>query len=156
MMKQNLIKLSPLRTTNGHTVQLAATNRRLQRGLARHKTAEALLQKSAKLYQGLLRDSLKLQESLRQRTRRALTAQENDRKSISHELQDEIAQTLLGISVRLLNLQTGAGASRVRLTKEIATTQRLVVHSIQSINRFARQLNVSLPALNTRSQRFAK
>ena len=40
--------------------------------------------------------------------RDAVAAQEDDRKMISHELQNEIAQTLLGINVRLLTLQKEA------------------------------------------------
>jgi len=43
-----------------------------------------------------LKDSLQLQEELRQLTHQVLAAQEEERKKISHELQDEIAQTLLG------------------------------------------------------------
>ena len=55
-----------------------------------------------------LEESLQLQKRLRQLTHRVLVAQEDDRKNISRELQDEIAQTLLGINVRLLSLKQQA------------------------------------------------
>ena len=42
------------------------------------------------------------------------------------ELQDEIAQTLLGINVRLLSLKRESSVNTGRLKNEIASTQRLV------------------------------
>jgi signal transduction histidine kinase len=46
-----------------------------------------------------------VQERLRHLAHEILLAQEDERKKVSHELQDEIAQTLLGINVRLLSLK---------------------------------------------------
>lgn len=91
---------------------------------------------SRKRQKKYLEESLRLQKRLRRLAHRVLAAQEDERRKISHELQDEIAQTLLGIKVRLLNLKTAARAGG-NLAKEIASTQRLVVDSIQTINRFA-------------------
>jgi signal transduction histidine kinase len=67
-------------------------------------------------------------------------AQEDERKSISVELHDEIAQTLLGINVRLLSLKQEARVNHKGLKKEIAGTQRLVVKSVKSVRRVAREL----------------
>ena len=72
-------------------------------------------------------------------THRILSAQEDKRKKISHDLQDEIAQTLLGINVRLLTLKKAAGRNAKGLKKEIASTQRLVDKSVKTIERFARE-----------------
>ena len=69
-----------------------------------------------------------------------LTAQENERKSISVKLHDEIAQTLLGINVRLLSLKQEARINHKGIKSEIATTQRLVVKSVKSVRRVAREL----------------
>ena len=55
-----------------------------------------------------LKASLQLQKHLRQLTHRVLVAQEDERLKLSHELRDEIAQTLLGINVRLLLLKQAA------------------------------------------------
>ena len=55
--------------------------------------------------------------------------QEDKRKSLSHELQDEIAQTLLGINVRILTLKQQACSNTKRLEDGIASTRRLVIKS---------------------------
>ena len=53
----------------------------------------------------------------------------------------EIAQTLMGINVRLLTLKRAAMGNRATLKKKIANTQRLVQESIRSINQFASELD---------------
>jgi signal transduction histidine kinase len=70
-------------------------------------------------------------------------AQENERKKISGELQNEIGQTLLGINVRLLSLKQEARNNTKGLKKEIASTQRLVVESANSVRRVAREFGES-------------
>jgi signal transduction histidine kinase len=121
------------------TLELAATNGQLQRGIVRRKTVEAALKKSGERYTRLLKDSLKLQEGLRQLTHQVLAAQEEERHKISHELQDEIAQTLLGINVRLLSLKQQARSNTEGLKNEIASTQELVANSAKSVRRAASQ-----------------
>jgi signal transduction histidine kinase len=133
--------LSRLNKTLGQrTVDLADTNRSLKRGIARRRRAELALQKSGGRSKALLEESRRLQKHLQKLTRQILTAQENKRKKISHDLQDEIAQTLLGINVRLLKLKQDAGAKAKGFKKEIASTQRLVDKSVKSIERFAREV----------------
>jgi signal transduction histidine kinase len=121
------------------TVDLDASRRSLKQGIARRKTAEAALKKSGEHHKTLLEESLALQEHLQRLTHRALSAQEDKRKEIGRELQDEIAQTLLGINVRLLTLKRGAAVEDHGLQKEIASAQRLVHKSVRTINRFARE-----------------
>jgi signal transduction histidine kinase len=99
--------------------------------------AEAALKKSGKRSAKLLRESHHLQKHLQRLTHQILSAQENERRKISHDLHDEVAQTLLGINVRLLTLRKGAAACRKDLAKDIASTQRLVEKSVKAINRFA-------------------
>ena len=138
--RQSKVQLNRLNETLGRrTVELAATNRQLQRGIVRRKSVEAALKKSGIHYTRLLKDSLQLQEGLRQLTHRVLMAQEDERKKISHELQDEIAQTLLGINVRLLTLKQEARSNTRGLKNEIASTQRLVIKSAKSVRRVARE-----------------
>lgn len=126
-------------TLDRRTAELAATNRRLQRGIIRRKRAEVALKKSGRHYARLLKESLQLQESLRHLTHHALSAQEDERKKISLELQNEIAQTLLGINVRLLSLKQDARNNTRGLKNEIAGTQRLVVKSAKFVRRVARE-----------------
>ena len=75
-----------------------------------------------------------------------LAAQENESQKMSHELQDEIAQTLLGINARLLALKQAAGVNPIGLKNEIASTRRLVLQSAKSVRQFARELKTQKPA----------
>jgi signal transduction histidine kinase len=124
------------------TMELAATHRQLKRHVVRCKVMENAATQSGKHHDKCLEESLELQKRLRQLTHQVMSAQENERKKISHELQDEIAQTLLGINVRLLSLKHDARNSTKGLKNEIASTQRLVVESAKSVRRFARELDV--------------
>jgi len=120
---------------------LTASRRSLKQGIAQRKVVEKALKQSRKNYQALLEESLALQNDLRHLTHQILTAQEAERKKISRELRDEIAQTLLGLNVRLLTLKKAAKGNVASLKKAIANTQRLVQDSVRSINEFARELD---------------
>ncbi|HTL56449.1 MAG TPA: hypothetical protein VL361_12270 [Candidatus Limnocylindrales bacterium] len=121
------------------TADLGVANQSLKQGIARRKSVEVALIKSREHYKSLLKESLALQEHLRRLTQRTLLAQEDSRKKIRHNLQDEIAQTLLGINVRLLSVKQAAGRNARSLQKEIASTQWLVDMSVKSIEGFARE-----------------
>jgi len=121
------------------TVDLAASNRSLKQSIAERKAVEEALKKSGEHYKKLLEESLALQKHLQHLTHRILSAQEDKRKKISHDLRDEIAQTLLGINVRLLTLKETAGRGAKSLNKEIASTQRLVDISARTVERLARE-----------------
>jgi signal transduction histidine kinase len=138
--RQSKIELSRLtEKLDKRTAQLASTNDQVQRGIVRRKSVEAALKKSGIYYSKLLKDSLHLQAGLRQLTHHVLAAQETERKKMSHELQNEIAQTLLGINARLLSLKQEARINTHGLKNEIAATQRLVVKSAKSVRRMARK-----------------
>lgn len=138
--KQNKIQLSRLKETLGQrTEELAVTSRQLQRGVVRRKVMEEAAEKTGQNHKKCLEESLQLQKRLRQLTHRVMAAQEDDRKSISRELQDEIAQTLLGINVRLLSLKQQARSNTKGFKNEIASTQRLVAKSAKSVRRIARE-----------------
>jgi signal transduction histidine kinase len=122
------------------TRDLAASNRSLKQSVARRKTVEAALRKSGGDSKKLLKESHRLQKHLRQLTRQILVAQEQKRKQLSRELQDEIAQTLLGINVRLLTLKKEGSVNARSFEKEIASTQRLVNEAGKRIKRFAREI----------------
>jgi signal transduction histidine kinase len=138
------VRLSRLsKTLDRRTVDLAASNRSLQQGIVRRKTVEEALKKSEEHSKKLLEESRRLQKHLQRLTHQILSAQEDKRKKIGHDLQDEIAQTLLGINVRLLTLKKDAAANTEDFKKEIASTQRLVDKSVRSIKQFAREFGVS-------------
>jgi signal transduction histidine kinase len=134
-------RLKRLNQTLGQrTADLAISQRSLKQGIARRKAVEVALKKSAAHYKTLLAESLALQEHLQHLVHQILSVQEDKRREISHELRDEIAQTLCGINVRLLTVTKAAGRNAQGLKKEIVNTQRLVDKSVNSIKRFAREL----------------
>jgi two-component system sensor histidine kinase DegS len=141
--RQTKIDLSKLVATLGRrTQELATSNRQLQKSVVRRKVMEDDFAKRRRHHQKCLQESLGLQKRLRHMTHQVLAAQEDERKKISHELQDEIAQTLLGINVRLLSLKQRPQGKANGLKNEIASTQRLVVKSARSVRRFAHELDV--------------
>ena len=134
------VRLSQLKKRlSRRTMDLAASNRSLKQGIAQRKTVEEALKKRGEHANKLLKESLALQNHLQHLTHQLLSTQEDKRKEISRELQDEIAQTLLGINVRLLTLKKEAAVNAKGLQKEIVSTQRLVDMSVKSIDRFARE-----------------
>jgi signal transduction histidine kinase len=81
-----------------------------------------------------------MQEQLRHLSRQVLSTQEEERKKISRELHDVIAQTLTGINVRLAALKKEGTSNTRGLERSIARTQRLVQESVDIVHRFARKL----------------
>ena len=129
------------KTLGRRTVDLAVSNRFLKQGVAQRKAVEKALKKSAGHYARLVNESRRLQKHLQHLTHQILSAQEEERKEISRELHDEVAQTLLGINVRLLTLKKEATVKTKGLKKEIASTQRLVGKSAKMMSRFAREFS---------------
>ena len=108
------------------------------------RAVETALKKSERHHILLLDQSRQMQEHLRHLTRKILTAQEDERREISRELHDEIAQTLTGINVQLANLKREAVVNAKGLRGKIAGTQRLVRKSVGIVHRFARRLRPAL------------
>jgi signal transduction histidine kinase len=139
--RQTQAHLSQVMATLGRrTEELAVCNRQLQKSADRRKVMEDDYAKRGKLHRKSLEESLELQRRLRLLTHQVMEAQENERKKISRELQDEIAQTLLGINVRLLSLKNEAQSNSKGFKKEIASTQRLLVKSARSVRQVGRQI----------------
>jgi PAS domain S-box-containing protein len=74
------------------------------------------------------------EERLRNLTHRLMQAQEEERKRISRELHDVIAQILTGINLHLAAINTKG------LDRKIVRTQRLVQKSVDIVQQFAREL----------------
>lgn len=119
---------------------LAAMNEELQREIVRRREVEEALRHSERHQGHLLEQALQLQEQLRHLSHQILRAQEEERKRISRELHDEIAQTLMGINVHLENLAREAAGNPEGLRRRIAQTQRLVEKSVDIVHQFAREL----------------
>ena len=142
---------------------IAAANEELRREITRRKVIEESLKKSEKHQRHLLDQSRQMQEQLRNLSRQVLHAQEEERKRISRELHDVIAQTLTGINVRLAALKKEAAFNTKHLDRDIARTQRLVEKSVDIVHEFARELRPAvlddlglIPALHSFAKLFSK
>ena len=138
------------------SAELKASNLQLKQAISRRKSAEEALKQSEQHYRLLLAQSRYMQLQLRLLSRQLLSAQEEERKKISRELHDVIAQTLTTINVRLAALKKEAALNTKGLERSIARTQRLVEHSVNIVHRFARELRPTVlddlglvPALHT-------
>jgi len=152
-----------IETLSQRTVELAASNLELSLEITQRKAAEAALQKSEHHYAQLLRKSDDLQEQLRRLSRQILSAQEEERKRISRELHDVIAQTLTGINLRLATLKKESLVNTHGLDRNITRTQRLVEKSVNIVHEFARELRPAvlddlglIPALHSFVKLFSK
>jgi len=119
---------------------LAASNQKLEREIVRRQAVEEALQQSEQHSRQLLEQSQQMQEQLRLLSRQVLSAQEDERKKISRELHDVIAQTLTGITVRLAALKADATVNTKDLERNITRTQQLVEQSVNIVHQFAREL----------------
>ncbi|HXI69038.1 MAG TPA: PAS domain S-box protein [Verrucomicrobiae bacterium] len=119
---------------------LAASNQKLEAEIVRRQAVEQSLKKSEQHQRELLSQSRLMQEQMRQLSRQVLQAQEAERKRISRELHDVIAQTLTGITLRLAGLKNEAGLTSKVFGRHLALTQRLVEKSVGIVHRFAREL----------------
>jgi len=120
--------------------ELTVTNRQLEREILRREGTERALKKSERHQVRLLEESGEFQVRLRNLSRQILSAQEQERKKISRELHDVIAQTLTGINIQLAKLRTEAGVNAPTLEKSISLTQQLVEKSVAIVHQFAREL----------------
>ena len=129
-----------IQTLNQRSMDLAASNRRLRQEITQRKSVEESLRKSEQHSSGLLEQSRHMQDQLRLLSRQLLSVQEEERKRISRELHDQIAQTLTGINIRLDSLKSESTLNTKGLQKKISSTQRLVEKSVDIVHRFAREL----------------
>ncbi len=127
-----------------HLKELEASNRRLQREIVKRKAAEAGLIESEKHHRLLLQQSRDMEQRLRHLSHQILSVQEEERKLISRELHDQIAQMLAGINAHLATLKKAAAISGVSLNQKIKSTQRMVERSVDLVHRFARELRPSI------------
>ena len=146
------IRLSRLnQALSQRTLDLATSNRELKKEIAKRLVVERSLRHSEQHSIRLLNQSRRMQEQLRQLSRQILSAQEEERKRISRELHDVIAQVLTSINVRLAVLKTEAAVNTKGLSRNIARTQKMVEKSPAVLDILG-----LIPALHSFMKGFAK
>ena len=150
-------------TLSRRTVELAASNLALSAEIARRQSIEEVLREKERGYARVIKESAVLHEQLRNLSRQLLSTQENERKEISRELHDIVAQTLTGINIRLAALKAAKTVDAKSLARNIAETQRLVERSVTLVHRFARELRPAvlddlglIPALHSCMKSFTE
>jgi signal transduction histidine kinase len=123
---------------------MSRRNAKLNLEIARRKVVEEELRAHRKELAGLLRQSRLQQKQLRDLSRRMLHVQEEERKRISRELHDVIAQMLVGINVHLAMLAHGYVAAPETLQQQISNTQMLVEKAVEIVHDFARELRPTM------------
>ena len=144
------------------TTALAISSRQLKQVNARQQILVKSLLQSEQQNRRLLEQARLRQCQMRLLSHRLLLAQEDERKRISRELHDVIAQTLTGINVRLATLNREATANFGGLRQKIVRTQRLVEKSVNLVHSFARELRPPvlddlglIPALQAFAKQFS-
>lgn len=126
-----------LSTLERRTLDLADSRQGLQQQVAGRRKAEDLLRESDDSSSVLLSDSQVLVQRLRDMAHKVLTSTEDERGKMSRQLNDEVAQSLLGINIRMLALKKEISVNQTNVALEIAITQRLVDDSANMIRRLA-------------------
>ncbi|HEV2692146.1 MAG TPA: sensor histidine kinase, partial [Verrucomicrobiae bacterium] len=135
---------------------LTTVNQKLEHEITRRLVEEKSLRQVEQHKSELLAQSRVTQDQLRHLSRQVLQVQEEERKRISRELHDVIAQTLTGINIRLAALKKEAGRDQKGFDRSVTRTQLLVEKSVEIVHQFARELRPTvlddlglIPALHT-------
>jgi signal transduction histidine kinase len=141
---------------------LTRRNRRLEREVVRRRAGEASVKQGREQIRMLLVQSQTMQMKLRDMARQVLSAQEDERRKISRELHDEVAQMLIAVEVELAALGRKPAPGAKALKGRIVFAQRLLEKSVKAVHQFARDLRPPLlddlgliPALQAYMERLA-
>jgi PAS domain S-box-containing protein len=123
---------------------MSSRNIKLKQEIVRRRLVETDLRENRKEQNRLLRQSRLQQTQLRHLSHRILNAQEEERKRISRELHDVIAQSLVGINVHLAALAQGTALAPDTLHVQISNTRLLIEKTVKIIHEFARELRPTM------------
>ena len=146
-----------------HLAVANALNDKLKRTLIQQQITADALAASQLLTNQLLKESGLMRQAQQNLTHRLITAQEDERKRVSRDLHDVIAQSLTGINFSLSSLLTQPNTTSPDLRKKLKSTQSLIEQSIDTVHRFARDLRPAMlddlgiiPSLMTYTHEFSK
>jgi len=108
------------------------------------RLGEEILEKKSAIFIEQLAESQRLQKQAQHLAHQVLLAQEEERREISRELHDEVAQILAGINVRLEALRKVGDLSLKGLEQSIEQTQQMIEASVVAVHRYARNLRPAM------------
>ncbi len=123
---------------------LTATNRKLEQEIFRRQAVEKSLKLIEQEQGRLLKQSQRQQQLLRNMSHQILNAQEEERKKISRELHDVIAQTLVGINVHVAALGKSGTGLPADFQQKIDRTRLVVEQAVGIVHQFARELRPTM------------
>jgi signal transduction histidine kinase len=109
-----------------------------------HQRCKDQLADVTDLYNQLLTESKQLKLESQKQAHQILMAHEEERKEISRELHDELAQILAGINVRLAVIKETSSINDRNIIKNILKTQKMVEESVDMVHRFAFRLRPAI------------
>jgi two-component system, NarL family, sensor histidine kinase DegS len=118
-------------------------NLKLRTEVNLRRAAECSLKKQERKFTRLLHNARRMQQELQHLSRKILIAQEDERKRISRELHDEVAQTLTVVGLELASLQVAAAQGRP-IFQKIDEARSLLEISARQVHHFARELRPPL------------
>jgi hypothetical protein len=130
------------KTLDERTSDLADASRDLLEQVAARAAEVSALEHSQRTTDELLKSSRDLEKQLRAITHEILSAAEVERHRMSLQLNDEIAQILLGIHIHILALKKDVADNHSDLTRKIAAAQHLVEDSANVISRLVHEFSI--------------
>jgi signal transduction histidine kinase len=118
---------------------LALTNAQLEEEIVQHQQNEVALRASKDRYFDLFQQAQAMEENLHTLSAEVFSAREDDRKRISRELHEEIAQALAAVNVTVALLKKQAGPNSP-FQRDVVAAEQLLVQSMETVHSFAREL----------------
>ena len=143
--------------------ELGEVRRLLTKEKKRCGSLEEKLRLSREYAVSLGKQSRQLQNQMSRLSRHTLHILEEERKRISRELHDVVAQLLTGINLRLVQMNLEVARDSRSISKNLKNTQRLVEKSMGIVHNFARELRPAalddlglVPALRSLVNEFSR
>jgi signal transduction histidine kinase len=122
------------------TLDFGVKNTALQAEIDRKRESETSRSEREARLNSSLKQARSQLDQIRAFSRQNLISQEEERRKISRDLHDVIAQNLTAINIRLVALRKEAGLNTKNLAAKIAVAQRLLASSTRIVHQFAREL----------------